>query len=519
VSFLRILAVWLIVLAVAGLTSAQDSIAPGRPELRPVPMPPLDSLEPVVAEQLRAAQRELQPGAGRQAGNRDLADRYGTFGQVAHAYEFFESAEAAYLNAMRLASNDVRWRHLLGYLYQQTGRLEDAAEQFGTVRRLDPERREAAIRLGDTYVQLNRLREAREQFEEVLDVFPALARNGLGEVALRERRFDEAIAHFRAVLDRVPTASAVHYSLAMAYRGLGRFDDARAQLQRRGTGALRPGDPVVDGLQALVRGERGLVMQGRRAYEAGQFKAAADAFGQALAAAPESVTSRVNLGLALAQLGNAADAAAQFEAALRREPGNVEAHAGLGMVLAGQGSDPAAADHLRRAFDATPEDTAVRNALLRVLVRLRRDAEAISVLEKIRSVDPDDEETIVSLSILLADQGRFGDALTLLEEAHRRFPERAPTATTLARLLASSPDRAVRNGQRALDVARAVYGAEPTAVHAETVALALAELGRCAEALEWMRRAIENAEGVKDATQASRLKAEVPKYGSPACRP
>src|SRR5688572_14160882 len=83
VSLLRILAVWLIVLAVAGLTSAQDSIAPGRPELRPVPMPPLDSLEPVVAEQLRTAQRELQPGAGRQAGNRDLADRYGTFGQVA----------------------------------------------------------------------------------------------------------------------------------------------------------------------------------------------------------------------------------------------------------------------------------------------------------------------------------------------------------------------------------------------------------------------------------------------------
>ena len=71
-------------------------------------------------------------------------------------------------------------------------------------------------------------------------MFPAVARRGLGDVALRERKFAEAIEHFRAVLDRVPQAVAIHYSLAMAYRGLGRMDEARAHLQRRGPKACTP---------------------------------------------------------------------------------------------------------------------------------------------------------------------------------------------------------------------------------------------------------------------------------------
>jgi tetratricopeptide (TPR) repeat protein len=485
-----------------------------RPGLDAVPLPPLSLLEAAVADHIRTAAGPLEASAPAPRSNRQLADTYGELAEVLHAYEFFDSAEAAYVNATRVAG-DVKWRYLLGYLFQQTGRFEKAAEAFEQVRRLDPARREASIRLGDVYLQLNRLREARERFDEVLEVFPALARNGLGEVALRERRFGEAVQHFEAVLDRAPSATSVHYSLAMAYRGLGQADRARDHLQRRGHRTLRLGDPFVDALQRLVRGERTLVMQGRRAYEAGQFPEAAEAFGRAVRAAPGSATARVNLGLTLARLGKAADAASHLDAALRLEPENVEARAALGIVLADQGRDADSLEHLRRAFEQRPQDLNVRGALVRVLIRSRRIDDAIAVLERVRSLDPDDEETIVSLSILLAERQRFREAVTRLDEANRRFPERSSTATTLARLLASSPDRSIRDGQRALDLATAVYTADPAAVHAETVALALAELERCAEALEWMRRAIAAARG----EEASRLKQELPRYRIAACRP
>jgi hypothetical protein len=56
-------------------------------------------------------------------------------------------------------------------------------------------------------------------------------------------------------------------------------------------------------------------------------------------------------------------------------------------------------------------------------------------------------------------------------------------------------------------------------VHGETIALALAELERCAEALSWVTRAVVEAEQENDATEAARLRGEVMKYEGVSCRP
>ena len=61
--------------------------------------------------------------------------------------------------------------------------------------------------------------------------------------------------------------------------------------------------------------------------------------------------------------------------------------------------------------------------------------------------------------------------------------------------------------------------AEPSPAHAETVALALAELGRCDEAVDWMKRAMSSAERAKNAAEAARLSGEMPKYARATCRP
>jgi tetratricopeptide (TPR) repeat protein len=319
----------------------------------------------------------------------------------------------------------------------------------------------------------------------VIDVFPAVARRGLGDVALRERKFAEAADHYRAVLDRVPQAAAIQYSLAMAYRGMGRMDEAREHLERRGPEGVYADDPLMRSVQSLVRGERAWVMQGRRAYDAGQFAAAADAFTKALEAAPSSVTARVNLGAALVQLRRDADAVPHFREALRLSP-----------------SEPGVAE-----------------ALIGALVRLGRDQEAIDTFSRASSYHPDDEGSLVGVAILLAARERFREAITILEEAHQGFPDRTATATTLARLLASSPDVSLRDGPRALEVAKAVNEAEPVPAHAETIALALAELGRCAEAVEWMKRAVASAERVKNHAEAARLTGEMGKYQRVVCRP
>ncbi len=466
--------------------SETSELAPAKNGLRPVPIPRLDDLEPAVAAQIRDERRSFE--ALFESGNASavkLAAAYGSLGRIFHVYEFFDSAEAAYTNAASLAPADARWPHLLGFLYQQTGRLHDAAERFEQALRARPDDRAATVRLGQVYLGLNRLRDAREQFDSMATVFPALSWYGLGEVALRERRFEEAVKNFRAVLERVPQASSVHYSLAMAYRGLGRLDEARLHLEQRGAGGINVGDPIVDSLQTLVRGERGLVVQGRRAYDAGQYEQAAAAFTQAIEAAPNSVAARLNLALTQLQLAKTADAAVT----------------------------------LRAAFERAPDDTDVVREFTRLLLRLQQVDEAIQVLTKSRSLRPDDEETAVSLAILMAQQQRFGNAIALLAEDNQRFPDRTATATTLARLLASSPDRSVRDGSRAFEIATKVFAVEPTPVHGETIALALAELGRCSEALTWMTRAVGEAEQAGDSAEATRLKSQLSNYEPQSCRP
>jgi tetratricopeptide (TPR) repeat protein len=485
-----------------------------------VPLPDLDSLESSVAQQIREVQQSVgnlvaKPNLSRT----DLADAYGSLGQLYHAYEIFDAAEACYRNAARVKPDDYRWPHLLGYLHQQTGRLEEAVDFYDTALKARPDDHVVTVYLGDVYFRLNRRTEARLQFQAALDTFPAAARSRLGELALVEGRYKEAIRNFEGALERVPEATRIHYSLAMAYRGLGQLERAQTHLQQVGPGDIRPVDPLVESLQDLLRGERALAIQGRLAYQGQQYKDAAEAFAKAVEAAPTSATARVNLGTALARLGDTGSAIRELRAALRYDPENVGAHLNLGLLLAGEGRYADAVDHLRRVLDQAPENVDASHVLARSLIKLERTDEAITVLRQITSGDPTDEGTLLSLSILLSERARFAEARDLLDRANRLFPDRTPTATTLARLLAASPDMSLRDGSRALALAMTVYEAHPTAVHAETVALSLAELGRCVEAASWLQKALAEARGDGDAEVVARLGKELPRYERTPCRP
>jgi len=478
----------------AVLTAATDAPAqssarelpPARAGLEAVAVPDTSGLESAVADQLGDARQAFERVAtDPRAWRSRLADAYGALGRVYHAYELFGPAEAAYANAVRLGGDDAMWLHLLGYLYQQTGRFEEAAARLSAAVRVAPDDRAAALRLGDVWLELGRLQDARLQFEELLQVFPAAARRGLGEVALREGHYREALEQLRGALDRAPQADALHYRIAMAYRGLGRVEEARAHLRQRGLRDIVVGDPVADALASLVRGERLLIIRGTRAFAAGQFREAADLFERALAAAPSSVPARVNLASALLQLGETARAIS----------------------------------HLQVAYAQAPGDLAAGRDLSSALLRLGRENEAMGVVRALRAANPDDEDTLVGLALLLAKREQYGEAIAMLDEAHGRFPARVTTATTLSRLLAASPELARRDGRRALELALMVHAADGAPADAETVALALAELGRCDEAAGWMQRGVEAANEADDTTEAQRLIREAPKYRGPTCRP
>ncbi len=481
----------------------------------------MSGLEEAVQDQLTEAHGDLQGWLKAEAPPKaELAAAFGRLGMLLHAYELYEAAEACYTNVLRLGNGDLRWLYLLAHIYQQSGRFEKATEAYGAILEVDPANVAARVHLGEVYHSRNLLDEASAELRRALEIAPdePAARALLGEIALARGEHEEAVELLSGVLEQVPAADRLHYPLAMAYRGLGELDEAREHLGQSGTVGVKVADPLIDALENLATGERVHLLRGRRAFAAGRYGEAASEFRQALAADPRSSRVRVNLGSALGQMGDVVGAIEQYEAALGLDPANFTAHFNLGVLEAQQDDLESAVEHFRAAIELKFDDGEAHYRLARALRRLGRAEEAIESFREAYSLDPLNENVHLDWAVHLVELGRFEEALEVLEEAHRIMPQSGGVTHAMARILAGAPDRSLRDGERALDLATRVHQARPTPGHAATVAMALAELGRCSEAAEWLSGAIDDAEEQGLAEWVSAQRGVLERYqGGPPC--
>lgn len=470
------------------LLAAAGARGEGASSLETVPFPPAASLEPAVAAQFQGVEKDLAAlRTSKGASVHALAEAYGDLGQVFHAYELWDSAAAAYRNAIRLAPRDIRSIHLLAEVAMKTGDLEEARRRHAQVLALRPDDLASRVGLGEALLGLNRPEDASREFLEATRIGPgsAAAHAGLGRTALVRRDFAQARTELQIAVRLAPEATRLHYELAMAWRGLGNRDEAARELARAGTVGVRVSDPVLEELSALRRGERTHLVRGRLAFVNGRMREAADEFAAAVEAEPRSVAGLVGLGSALGMLGRTDQALEALRRAIALSPGSPSAHYNVARLLSARGENAAALSE----YDA--------------VVRL----------------SPRDEDAVLGQADLLARLGRFPEAREALADGHRRMPEQGRLAHALAYLLAASPDTSVRDGARALELAQAVHAAAPTPDSGRTVALALAELGRCAEAEEWLDRLLETF-GRDGAAETALLRADRDRAarGAP-CRP
>ena len=477
--------------------------------------PDLTNLEPSVREQITTAQAALATSTEAR-----LSEAYGRLGEIYHVYSLTSAARDCYLNANRLAPKDFRWVYLLAKLDQQEGRFDDAITRYRAARTLKPDYIATLVNLGNIFLELNRLDDATESFRAALqlDQNNPAAHYGLGQVAISKRNYAEAVDHFEKTLAQVPEANRVHYSLAMAYRGLGNADKVKEHLAQQGTVGVRVSDPLVDGLQDSVAGERLHLSRGKIAFEAQRYAEAANEFRKAVEANRDSAAARVNLGAALTQMGDLNGAVEQFEEALRIEPGKANAHYNLAVLLARQSKHDEAIAHLRSALKVEPNDRSARFLLAQELNRQGRLDEALTEYSSVVKADPNNEAALLEQARLLYRKGQVKQALDGLEKAHAQYPQRGRTVVMLAYLLAASPQLELRNGVRALELAERIYNTTGAVQHGALVALALAELGRCSEASEWQRRMIAAAEGQRNTDLLDKLKVLKLNENAQSCR-
>lgn len=459
----------------------------------PTALPDISRMAAPVRAQLQSQFERLEKARRTAAAsNAELAALSGEMGRLLLAAEAFADAEPYLASARQLAPDDVRWTYYLAHVYRARGESMRAAALFEAVLRSRPQDVAALNWLGNAYLDQGRPDAAEPLFARARTQMPrsAAPHLGLGRVALARRDHARAIEHLEQALSLEPAATAAHYPLAMAYRAIGNAEQAEAHLRQRGDVEAVSPDPLMHELAGLLRSPAAHEARGMHALDSRDFAGAVAQFRQGVELAPDSLALRHKLATALLLANDVPAAVGQLEEILRRAPGFPEAHYSLGVLDLGSGRLDQALDRFTAAVRGDPAYLPARLQLANVLRARGRFQAAIDHYAYVIDRDPRLGEARFGYAVTLARLRRYADARRHLLEAVRLFPGQPAFVNALARLYAAAPDAEVRDGPGARALADQLVSRGATLETAETMAMALAEIGEFERAAKWQRDAI-----------------------------
>ncbi len=302
-----------------------------------------------------------------------------------------------------------------------------------------------------------------------------------------------------------------HYNLALILAERSDFEGAERHFRR--ASEIDSGD-----LEARVRRADALTRLGRE-------EEAIEVLFEVLAADPAMPIAQLGLGAAYQAADAPDEARSSLAEVLKAAPGapreRAEAHYRLAVLAAassrGGGDLLEPVEHLRKAIALDPNLADAHALLGNLLARQEAFAEAARHFGRALARDPSNVgwhrdramAQILGRRYAAARSGLLSARGTLANSAGADTGDVAHLETLLARLLAASPDPQVRNGAEALAIAQRLMAAHQTVEHAETMAMALAEMGEFEQAAELQRQILGEIErrGVEPTQgQAERLR-------------
>lgn len=497
-----------------GVTAVPAQEAAAEPTPPPVVLPDLGRMHPSVQEQIREAYAALM---ALESGERSPA--YGRLGVLLMAGEYLAEAERCFQHARLLALDEFRWPYYLGHIYKNRGDLPRAVEQFEQALRLRPDDLATLVWLGHVHIDEGRPEAAEPLLTRARSLHPGTQAVlfQLGRAALSRQDYATAVEHLDAALTMNPAATMVRYPLAMAYRGLGDLERAEDYLDRggdrvgAGVGVTLP-DPLMSEVSTVLRSPQAHWDLGLYAGAQGNWAEAANQFRLAVELAPEDATVRLNLGLALDRLGDAPAALAELEEAVRLDSRLAQAHFVAGTLFERSGRDPEAVDRYRLAVTHDPNLVDAHLRLADALRRTDRLEASLSSYQRVLELASGRAEARFGEAMALVRLTRHREARERLRAAVDLHPGESAFRLALARLLAASPEPELRDGQEALELVSAVAAEQQTTAVAETMAMALAETGQFAQAVEWQRVAMSGATAAGYPEVAQRMAANLALY-------
>lgn len=429
--------------------------------------------ERIERERLARAPGELSPRL-------ELADLLGSLGRHEEAVRLLDETPAADRDSLEV-------RRRLGLQLLLAGDLARARAVALAIAGAWPD-------YGGGHLLLARIEAAFGRFEEAeAALAPLLGRDPLPEVVadLQVRlleglgRLDEAAAQMEkdrqrlAGLGRAAEADRFALDLARLWFRHQRWSEAAASA--RAAAASQDGDVAADGtlLAAAALGRAGRwdealaalgaadparpVFAARRIgvlLDAGREAEARAETDRLLAARPEA---DLQVGTALADRERWPEAVPLLERAARREPASLEAAFRLAVAYERSGRVDAAVEIFGRLVDQAPDFSPALNYLGYLWIDRGQNLDrALELVTRATRLDPDNGAYVDSLGWGFFRLGRNAEALESLERAARLLPEDATVLEHLgdARLAAGDRERAAEAYRRAVAAAPAGQAGE-----------------------------------------------------------
>jgi serine/threonine-protein kinase len=403
-------------------------------------------------------------------------------------------AEAVQLCTRALALDpDQAWLYALrGQLHYHSGGLPEAAADCTAAIDRGFRHAEAYFIRAVALDGAGRTEEALADCSMALHLNPghAGAHNSRGLIGARLGRNEQALADFSEAIRLAPNWFLPYLHRAQVAHGGGRLDEALGDYDRAVelvTEASR-GQPAAaeDPTPALVYCRRGDARYDRFREE----EAEAD-FAEARFRHPAAAASYLgDMWLRRSNFPMAQEAFAEF---IRQRPQDPRGYLGRGVASEALGELEAAADDYSEGIRLQPE--AGGGYALRAQVRHRqgRTDEALADMSEHLRLHPDDVMALLFRSALQKQRNDLPAALADLNAAHRAAPDNPQVCNNLAWLLATCSNPQLRDGVRAVALARQACEAtewkHPFCMG--TLGAALAETGAFDEAIRWQTQALD----------------------------
>ncbi len=415
---------------------------------------------------------------------------------------YWRNDEALWSRALACTSSNSIACNNLGAVLDKNGKLEPAIALFRKALAIEPDYLASLNNLGNALEMKGETEGAIAEYRKALRIKPAseFSRNRLGVILANKGGTGEAIAQYRKVLEMDPAFAQAHLNLGVLLGKSGQVEEAIAQYRKT------------------------------------------------LELKPDCAEAHLGLGAALGAKEQWAEAVAHFRKALELKPGYAEAHFGLGAAFAAREQWEEAIAQYRKALELKPDYTEAKFGLGKALLRKGDFDGAVACFQKTTamSLDPlatwlnlggdfvqrgDWEEVKVcyrqaikinarcadayaNLGLAFFQEGEGKEAMNSWQQALEIKPDQANVQNNLAWLLATTPDRSLRDGAKAVALAeeakKLTEGSNAAVLH--TLAVAYAETGRYEEAAATARRALELATAQKNGDLTTKLPAEIKLY-------